>query len=80
MMSTISQKDAYLLMLQDYPDVMNIQQIGEVLDISDKTVYKLLREQKLASIKVGKAYRIPKIFLFAYLNICTEEADETDDN
>ena len=32
--STISQRDAYKLMLKDYPDVMSIEQMCEILSIS----------------------------------------------
>ena len=41
--STISQRDAYKLMLKDYPDVMSIEQMCEILSISTKTGYRILR-------------------------------------
>jgi len=67
--TTISQTEAYTLMLLDYPDIMNTQQLCEVLNISPKTAYHILREGKIRSIKVGNAYRIPKAHLFTYLSI-----------
>lgn len=67
--STISQRDAYKLMLKDYPDVMSIEQMCEILSISTKTGYRILREGKILSLKVGRAYRIPKAHLFTYLCI-----------
>lgn len=66
---TMSQKDAYTLMLKDYPDVMNIDQMCEALKISPKTGYRLLREEKIRYMKVGRAYRIPKAHLLTYLRI-----------
>lgn len=66
--STISQRDAYKLMLKDYPDVMSIEQMCEILSISTKTGF-ILREGKILSLKVGRAYRIPKAHLFTYLCI-----------
>ena len=51
--STISQRDAYKLMLKDYPDVMSIEQMCEILSISTKTGYRILREGKILSLKVG---------------------------
>ena len=39
--STISQRDAYKLMLKDYPDVMSIEQMCEILSISTKTGYRI---------------------------------------
>ena len=41
--SNISQKDAYKLMLKEYPDIMTVEQMCEVLGISTKTCYRLLR-------------------------------------
>ena len=71
--TTISQRDAYKLMLKEYPDVMNIEQMCEILGISTKTGYRILREGKVCCIKVGRAYHIPKAHLFTYLSIgCAE--------
>ena len=67
--STISQRDAYKLMLREYPDVMNIDQMSELLGVSTKTGYKLLRDGKITCLKVGWSYRIPKAHLFTYLKI-----------
>ena len=68
-MSSSSQKDAYELMLTDYPDVLTFEQLCEVLKISPKTGYKLMRENKITCLKVGRAYRIPKVHVLAYLMI-----------
>lgn len=67
----ISQCEAYSLMLRNYPDIMNINQICEVLCISTKTGYKLLRDGEILSLKVGRTYRIPKAHLLSYLKIGT---------
>ena len=67
--STISQRDAYKLMLKDYPDVMSIEQMCEILSISTKTGYKLIRENKIESLKVGRSYRIPKAHLLSYMRL-----------
>lgn len=52
-----------------YPDVMDIAQMCQILDVSTKTGYRLIREGKICCIKVGRAYRIPKAHLFTYLCI-----------
>lgn len=38
-------------------------------NISIKIVYKLLKENTIEHIKIGKIYRIPKINVIKYLNI-----------
>ena len=53
--STISQRDAYKLMLKDYPDVMSIEQMCEILSISIKTGYRILREGKIRSLSYSEA-------------------------
>lgn len=67
--NTMTQREAYRLMLRKYPDVMNVDEVSEVLGVSTKTCYKLIRSGKITSLKVGRAYRIPKAHLFSYLII-----------
>lgn len=65
----ISSKDVYRTLLKDYPDIMSIEEMSAALGVSTKTAYKLLREGKITAIKVGRAYRISKIHLLAYLSV-----------
>lgn len=65
----ISQCEAYSLMLKNYPDIMNINELCEVLCISTKTGYRLLRDGDISCLKVGRTYRIPKAHLLSYLKI-----------
>lgn len=67
--STISQRDAYKVMLREYPDVMSINQMCEILGVSTKTGYRLLHDGKICCLKIGRAYQIPKAHLFTYLCI-----------
>lgn len=48
---------------------MNVEQVSEVLGVSTKTCYALLRSGALQSLKIGRAYKIPKANLISYLNI-----------
>ena len=67
--SAISQKEAYRLMLREYPDILNIHQMSELLGVSNKTGYKLLRAGKINCMKVGRTYRIPKAHVLTFLKI-----------
>lgn len=71
--TVINQRDAYKLMLKEYPDVMDINQMCEILGISTKTGYRILRDRKICCLKVGRSYRIPKAHLFTYLCIGLDE-------
>ena len=65
----LSQEKAYRIMLKEYPNVLDIKQMCEILGISLKTGYGLIQENKIECLKVGRAYRIPKPFLLSYLGI-----------
>ena len=54
--------------------VLPIEQMCEILSISTKTGYRILREGKICCLKVGRAYRIPKAHLFTFLCIGCGEA------
>ena len=53
---------AYKLLFTEYPDVVNVEQMCEMLGgICDKTAYRLLKSGELMSFIVGRHYRIPKL-------------------
>ena len=60
-MPSISGIQSYRSMFRGYPDVLDAAQTGKVLGVSQKTVYNLIRDGKLSAIKVGRAYKIPKV-------------------
>ena len=61
-------QDAYKIMFQGYPDVVTVEQMCEMLGgISTKTGYRLLKDGTIKSFVVGRRYRIPKLYIFEYL-------------
>ena len=40
----LNPRDAYRVMLRDYPDVLNIDQMCEILSVSTKTGYAILKK------------------------------------
>ena len=61
---------AYKLLFADYPDVVNVEQMREMLvGICDKTAYRLLRSGEIRSFIVGRRYRIPKTNILKYLEL-----------
>lgn len=66
-MTMNSVKDAYSQMFTEYPDIVSIDELCAMLGgISTKTAYKLLRDGKIHSVRVGRAYKIPKASVIAY--------------
>lgn len=66
---SLSQKDAYNMMFKEYPDVVNVTQLSEMLGISEKTTYRLLKENCITHFRVGRTYKIPKLHVLDYLRI-----------
>jgi len=62
-------RKAYNTVFQGYPDVLDVKQVSELLNVSTKTVYRLLRTGSLSSLKVGREFRIPKLYLMQYLKV-----------
>lgn len=63
-------QEAYQVMFCQFPDVVNVEQMCEMLGrISTKTGYRLLREGAIRSFVVGRRYRIPKINILEYLDV-----------
>lgn len=54
-------------MFENYPDVVNVIELSEMLGVCNKTAYKLLQEKKIKHIKIGKVYKIPKIYIIEFL-------------
>lgn len=59
--------EACRLMFPEYPDVINVVQMCEMLGIGKKAAYHLLCTNQIGSFKEGKGYRIPKINVIRYL-------------
>ena len=65
---------SYTLFLKEYPDVLTTKDLQSILGISGKTVSRLLHSGQIKSIKVGRNFRIPKIYLLQYLGLVPDEA------
>ena len=67
--------EVYGLMFRNYPDVVNIEQLCEMLgSISTKTGYRLLKSGTIKSFVVARRYRIPKINIFEYMSIAEQSS------
>lgn len=62
--------------LRCYPAVLTAAEVAEVLRVSTKTVYKLIKEKSLPAVKVGRENRIAKSHLINYLR----QIDKGDSN
>ena len=55
-------KEYYSELFKDYPDVVRVYQLKEMLPKTGKNkIYKLLKDKKIHSKRIGRDYYIPKV-------------------
>lgn len=59
----------YSAVFKDYPDVVTVEQMSEMLGISTKTAYKLLNDDCIKHFKIGRIFKIPKYNILIYLGL-----------
>lgn len=56
------------IMFDKYPDVVDVDALREMLGgISKRLAYRLLADQEIKSVRIGRAYKIPKVYVIEYL-------------
>ena len=55
-------------MFATYKDVVNVEQLAEMLGIGIALAYRLVKQNTIKYIKIGRQYKIPKSNVIAYLN------------
>ena len=53
--------------LENYPPVLSVDDVAQILGITPKTVRNLIKNGEIAGIKVGRLIRVPKDRLGEYL-------------
>ena len=56
----------YEVMFTDYPDIVNVAQVQTMLKISRPLAYELIGDGYIPGMKIGNAYRVPKINVIRY--------------
>lgn len=56
-----------MMMFKDYPDVVSVDILQEMLGICRKNAYLLVKQKKIHSARVGRSYKIPKLCVVEYL-------------
>lgn len=54
-------------LFKDYPDIVSVSQLMEMLQIGQVLAYNLVRNGKIKARKVGREYKIPKVNVIAYV-------------
>ena len=65
--------------LKEYPDVLDVTHVKEILMIGINLAYKLLKENKIANVKVGRKMIVSKSSVIKYLNQLHAAKEEQND-
>ena len=62
----VSQKQ-YNNIFRNYPDVVCVEEICKMLDLSDKTVYKMIKDGTIPRIPGGRKIKVAKVSVIKYV-------------
>jgi excisionase family DNA binding protein len=54
-------------MFDNYPEILTVAQLCQMLQIGKNTAYKLLQSGVIKSIRIGAIYKIPKKVVIDYV-------------
>lgn len=54
-------------MLDDYDDILTVEQLMELLDIGKNVAYKILNSGEIPSFRIGWIHKIPKKSVVDYI-------------
>ena len=55
-------------MLNEYPDVLTVKQVAEVLHLCENSTYRLIKQGRIGVLKVGRKILVPKRSLRVFLD------------
>ena len=53
--------------MRSYPMALTVPEVAEILRVCTKTVYKLIKEDSIPYVKIGREIRVSKGRLIEYL-------------
>lgn len=60
-------KQLYDMMFPDYPDIVDVAQLQQMLGISRHLAYSLIRDGYIPGILIGNSYKVPKASVINYV-------------
>lgn len=55
-------------MFENYPDVITVDDLQKMLHIGRNTAYKMLQDNMIKTLKIGKKYIIPKTSVMDFVS------------
>lgn len=60
-------KELYYMMFPDFPDIVSVSQLQEMLGVSRHLAYDLINDGSIRGLKIGNAFKIPKVNVIEYV-------------
>lgn len=54
-------------LLKNYDDILSVKEVQCILKIGKNQAYELVTNGDIQSIRIGRVYKIPKIYLLNYI-------------
>ena len=55
-------------MFNDYPDILTVKQVSEMLNIGRNNAYELVRSGMIKGVTIGRQIRVPKDHVISFIN------------
>lgn len=59
--------EIWKIMFAEYPDIITISQLQQMLGIGRHSAYNLISDGYISGAKIGRGFKIPKISVIQYL-------------
>ena len=63
----LNENSIYKMMFASYPDIVRVEDVARMLDMSYPNVTTNIKEGKIKSFKIGNQYRIPKLAVVEFV-------------
>ena len=60
-------KELYNMMFPDFPDIVTVAQLQEMLGVSRHLAYDLINDGSIRGLKIGNSFKIPKVSVIEYV-------------
>jgi excisionase family DNA binding protein len=60
-------KELYNMMFPEFPDIITVSQLQKMLGVSRHLAYNLINDGSIRGLKIGNAFRIPKVNVIEYV-------------
>ena len=60
-------KELYNMMFPCFPDIVTVTQLQEMLGVSRHLAYDLINDGSIRGLKIGNAFKIPKVNVIEYV-------------